>query len=310
MGHPNVSGTPPARHRSSSLLLLALQGIFVFVLTGCQAPSPAMKFIRQADQLHGEALSSTLIIDTDLNEYLQMVGDRIAAAAKTALPGKVDAAFIARVRCQLVNSDTINAFSTGGTHIYVTNGLFQKCESEDDLASAVAHAYAHLINLDIEATKMKPDTGLTPAMIVWQFVINRYTREQERRADALALTLYTQAGYDPTHFPLLLERMESIAGGNVAADRESLPARAFALRAAAGEKSGAPHVLPVADTRTFLEVLRPEAAKFRETVPSDAQIMLRAFPNCILSGDTREQQEAQQRLRPLPPPAHPPIEPS
>ncbi|HET6249696.1 MAG TPA: M48 family metallopeptidase [Tepidisphaeraceae bacterium] len=282
----------------------------LLLLVGCQAPAPAAKFIEQADRMHSGALASTVVVNTDLDDYVQQVADRVVAAAKLAAPGRVNVAFIDKVRCHLVSSNTINAFSTGGTHVYVTTGLFQQCQNEEELAGAIAHAYAHLIDLDLEATKMNPNPGEPLTMVAWDFVTNRYTLTQERRADALALSIFAQAGYDPDHFANLFERMESITGGNVAPDRESLPARAANLQAAAAAVKRTPHVFPVADPKTFVS-LRDQAAAYHEpttlTVPL---IFLRAFPNCVLSADTMEQKEAQERLKPVAPPPRAPVEPN
>jgi len=272
------------------------------ILTGCQATTPAAKFIEQADRFHNGALASTVVADSDLNEYLQDVSGRIAVAAKAAAPNKVNEEFIARVHCHLVASSTINAFSTGGTHVYVTNGLFQQCQNEEELATAISHAYAHLINLDLEATKIQPDPTRPLTMVAWDFVLNRFTLEQEKRADALALAIYAQAGWDTVQYPNLYEHMEGISAGNVAPDRESLPARAFRLEALAGEVKRPARKLPVADPKTFI-MLRQRAAQYREPLVAGVpQILLRAFPNCVLSGDTSEQKAAQEQLRPVNPP--------
>ena len=120
-----------------------------------RAPGGESSSIRP-DRLHRGALASTVVTDSDLNEYVQEIGDRIVAAARIVAPNKVNDAFIARVRCEVVNCDTINAFATGGTHVYVSTCLFRQCETEEHLAAGIAHAlWRHLLNLDIEATKMK-----------------------------------------------------------------------------------------------------------------------------------------------------------
>jgi hypothetical protein len=290
-------------YRTARCALLPISCLaLISVLTGCQAPTPAAKFIEQADRLHNGALASTAVADTELDEYLHDVSDRIAKAAKMAAPNRVNEEFIARVHCQLVASDTINAFTTGGTHIYVTNGLFQQCQSEEELATAVAHAYAHLIDLDLEATKIQPEPTRPLTMVAWDFVLNRFTREQEKRADALAMAIYAQAGWDTVQYPNLYQHMEAVSAGNIAPDRDSLPARAFALEAIANDLKRPFRRLPVADPKTFI-MLRQRAAQYREpTVTGVPQIFLRAFPNCILSGDTTEQRAAQERLRPVAPP--------
>ncbi|MDB5332860.1 MAG: hypothetical protein JWP03_4011 [Phycisphaerales bacterium] len=277
--------------------------LFPFLFCGCQAPAPARQFVAQAQHLHDGALVSTVAVDSDLNDYFQEIGNRVALAAKAAAPSKANEEFLASVRCHLVISDTANAFTTGGTHVYIYNGLFQACRNEEELAAAVAHAYAHLIDLDLEKSQMKPDPARPLPAVAWQFVINRSTLAQEQAADRLAIQLYSEAGWDPGKFAQLFERLEGLTGGNVAPDRTPLPLRAAAMRSAAGDVLKPVHrTFPVADPKTFI-ALRNRAAQMREpTGEAVPQLFLRAFPNCILSGDTPEQRAAQERLRPPPPP--------
>ncbi|MDB5292801.1 MAG: peptidase [Phycisphaerales bacterium] len=286
-----------------SLFTLHFAIVFPLLCAGCQAPAPAQQFVAQAQRLHDGALASTVAVDTDLNDYFQEIGGRVAKAAIEAAPSKANEAFLNSVRCHLVISDTTNAFTTGGAHVYIYNGLFQACQSEEELAAAIAHAYAHLMSLDLEKSQMKPDPARALPAVAWQFVINRSTLAQEQDADRLAMRLYAQAGWDPNKFAQLFERLEGLTGGNVAPDRVALPLRAAAMRfAAADAPKPARRTFPVADPKTFIS-LRDRAAQMHEpTAESVPHIFLRAFPNCILSGDTLEQRAAQERLRPPPPP--------
>ena len=55
----------------------------------------------------------------------------------------------------------------------------------------------------------------------------------------------------------------------------------------------------VADRGTF-SALKSSAAKLKEPA-GDGTLMLRAFPNCVLSADTSDQVAAQATLRPIKP---------
>jgi len=120
--------------------------------------------------------------------------------------------------------------------------------------------------------------------------------------------LYAQAGYDPQKFAALFDRLAAVPGG-ISPDRMALATRAQQARqwAASAPKTRRP--LPVADPRTF-DLLRRQAASLNpQLVNHDAQLLLRAFPNCMLAGDTPDQQAAQQQLQPpTPPPTR--LEPS
>src|SRR5438445_11825513 len=52
--------------------------------------------------------------------------------------------FSSNMKFHFVNSKTLNAFTTGGEHMYIYNELFQKCKSEDELAAVMAHEYGHV----------------------------------------------------------------------------------------------------------------------------------------------------------------------
>lgn len=288
--------------RLARLLTFSIAIAMTLLAGSCSAPAPAAQFVRQAQRLHDGALSATVVSDPDLSEYVQDIGERIAAAAHDAAPGKANADFLRQVKCHLVNCDTINVICTGGTHVYVYAGLMRECRSEDELAAAIAHAYAHLIDRDLEATKMRPDPRRPLVDVAWQFVTNRYTLAQEQSADRLALAIYVKAGWNPARFPILFERLEAATGGNVAPDRQPLPVRAADLREEASRLPRTRPVAPVADPKTY-NTLRAQSATLREpAAPTVPLIILRAFPNCMLSGDTPIQRAAQERLRPPPPP--------
>jgi len=124
---------------------------------GC-APNraPAARFVEQADHLHAGALQSTIVPDPELNEYVQTIGERLEKAAQAIVPDKASGPFFKSMKFHLVDIPVINVFTTGGSHIYVYRGLFDYCLTEEELAAAMAHAYAHALNLDMEQTGLNP----------------------------------------------------------------------------------------------------------------------------------------------------------
>src|SRR6476620_911772 len=48
------------------------------------------------------------------------------------------------IQFHLVNSKVLNAFTTGGQHVYIYNELFQQTKSEDELAAVMSHEFAHI----------------------------------------------------------------------------------------------------------------------------------------------------------------------
>src|SRR5579862_9152637 len=111
--------------------LLTCLGIFAMLICGgCQnGPTPAAEFVSQAEHLHRDSLASAVTRDKDLNEYFAEMGRRVIAGAAAADPTKTRDPVFSHMQFHLVGSETINAFDTGGGHIYIYNGLFQLCQN-------------------------------------------------------------------------------------------------------------------------------------------------------------------------------------
>jgi hypothetical protein len=283
--------TPP-RQIAAALLCLAA------FMTGCAPPAPTKAFVEQAARLHNEALAPVAATDTDLSEYFQIVGRRLMDGAHAAAPQKTRAAFFSDLQTHLVATPIPNAFVTGGSHVYVYNGLFQACLTEEELAAAMAHAYAHTINLDVEKVKIRPNPERGLRYVAYDFVEsrNRFTLKQERDAHELAFQIYVHAGYNPERFEnvyqVLADRYPAATADRVSLRTRATEAHAWAARA--DQKWRKP---TVADRATFTS-LKKKAALLKEPA-GDGALMLRAFPNCVLSADTSDQLAAQATLRPV-----------
>src|SRR5690348_10408388 len=107
-------------------LLLALT-----CFTGCAVKDSTI--IAQADQSHA-GLKPAVMSDAQLATYIQSVGDRTAAAATPADADNVGPKahfndqdrqwmFSKDMQFHFVNSKTLNAFTTGGEHMYVYTAL-------------------------------------------------------------------------------------------------------------------------------------------------------------------------------------------
>jgi predicted Zn-dependent protease len=228
-------------HARLTLLMLALTAL---TSVGCATDK---KVMAQAEQIHG-GLEPAVMEDPDLDAYLQKVGERIIAAAK-----QLDAEgygpkshksddnswmFSKDMQFHFVNSKTLNAFTTGGEHMYIYNELFQECKTEDELAAVMAHEYGHVYARHVEKGMDRQvgqhvgtgvaavgggvagfllggfGTGLSTAneaaslaSTTGQFVGMGYTREDENEADKLGFAFYTRAGWDPNHFADFFQHM-------------------------------------------------------------------------------------------------------
>src|SRR5262245_42347795 len=113
------------------LLLVLLPGLLV----GCASDRQVMA---QADQVH-TTLKPAVITDPELSNYIQQVGDRIIEVAKERNAQRADSKgednawmFSKDMKFHFVNSKTLNAFTTGGEHMYIYTELFEQCKSEDE----------------------------------------------------------------------------------------------------------------------------------------------------------------------------------
>jgi predicted Zn-dependent protease len=136
----------------------------------------------------------------------------------------------------LLDSNEINAFATSGGHIFITRGLVECTESEDDLAAVLAHEIAHIqLQHSIKAIKtsriteavmitgasaaaaananlnIKELTGIfdqSVGEIVTTLVNSGYSQTQEFDADSTALSLLADAGYSPASLIKVLQSLE------------------------------------------------------------------------------------------------------
>ena len=138
----------------------------------------------------------------------------------------------------ILDSDEINAFATSGGHIFLTRGLMNVAETEDDLAAVIAHEVAH-IQLrhsikSIRTSRMTQAILLTATAGIGTFIgvdVNElvdilnesvgeimqtlvnsgYSREQEYQADVAAMHLLAIAGYQPSSLVNMLNKLNAVS---------------------------------------------------------------------------------------------------
>ena len=77
------------------------------------------------------------LVDTELQEYLEGVGERVLDSWPVPLKGY-------RYRFQVVDSDDINAFAVPTGYIFMTRGLLESLEGDNEVAAILAHEIAHV----------------------------------------------------------------------------------------------------------------------------------------------------------------------
>jgi len=157
-----------------------------------------------------------LMTDPQVNHYLQSLLQRLASrSARPALPYTV----------KVVQEDEINAFALPGGQIYVNDGLIRAATSESELAAVLAHEIAHCAarHHAKEISKIAhsvgasivggvltgPATGfgLLSQQMIQEGAYLKFTRDEEREADRLAVEMLYQAGIKPTGLTSFFEEL-------------------------------------------------------------------------------------------------------
>jgi hypothetical protein len=276
------------------VLLIMILGL----AAGCGARTSAgdQSLIDQADSLHRTLAPAIVSDDPRLRGYMQQIAARLLAAAREVAReqslGKdgenSDWMFSKEVQFHIARSTVPNAFTAGGHHVYVLLAAFGKCQSEDELAAALAHAYSHTLLRHIQHHIHAGPPDAPASSIVLRFAEHRFTLKQEQEADDLAFAIYTRAGWDPPAFLNMLEHLES-PPPRIAA----IGSRLERLPPAAQEWSRP----PITDVRRFGEH-REQAGIIASSrqVPRVVERLLAAFPNCFAADDLPQQKEAQREL--------------
>jgi predicted Zn-dependent protease len=161
--------------------------------------------------------------DPRLNQVVQRVGSRIAAAANQ--PNYKWQFFV-------IDKDIPNAFCLPGGKVFVYKGLFKAVQNEDQLAVVIGHEVAHAIarhgaeRMSItqlgrlgEKVAAKTIAGGKYATTIDKAygategvgLILPFSRKFEYEADEIGLYLMTQAGYDPRQAIPFWENMRRLS---------------------------------------------------------------------------------------------------
>ncbi|UTW05449.1 M48 family metallopeptidase [Amphritea atlantica] len=97
----------------------------------------------------------------------------------------------------LIDRDSFNAFTTGGTYIVVHRGLMQQLD-DDEVAAVVGHEIAHTVaNHAGERQTTQQISTLASSAARKQGYQAAYTHELEREADRIGVLYAALAGFDP-----------------------------------------------------------------------------------------------------------------
>jgi len=174
--------------------------------------------------------------DTNVERYVTEVGNRVLAASHLRRPGIDEQIRNTPITFGVLDSPIINAMALPGGYIYITRGMLAHLNSEDQLATVLAHEIGHVAarHAARQAWQQKIGQGLMlggallgqglglPIQdlmnlggMAAQLIFLRYSREDELEADQLGVEYGSGAGYDPrevTGFFQTLNRMQEKEG--------------------------------------------------------------------------------------------------
>ncbi len=202
-------------------------------------------------------------LDPVLTEYVESVGDRLAAQASRDLPYEF----------HVLNDSVPNAWALPGGKIVVNRGLLTELSSEAELAAVLGHEIVHadaahgarqqskglltqvgmMAAMIYGSSKAKTEAGQQIAVMVpqlgAQLITTKYGRDAERESDLYGMRYMSAAGYNPQGAVELQETFVKLSEGR----RTDWLSGLFASHPASAER--------VANNRATAETL-PKGGEF------------------------------------------------
>ncbi len=177
---------------------------------------------------------------------LHRLAARLQSAARLAIPPEP----------VVLRSKMANAFALPGGKVYVLSGLLAKAETPDELAGVLSHEFGHVAHRDglrrlireggtsfLVGMMFGDVTGSGAVLMAGRAVLGAsYSRADESRADAFAVTVMHRLGRPTKPLGALLTRMTEghDEGPSLLRDHPLTPERAALLEAENQPATGAP----------------------------------------------------------------------
>ena len=167
----------------------------------------------------------TVVDDPQVEQYVQSLGYRLAAASGSHGPG---------FTFFVIEDGSVNAFAAPGGFIGVNSGLVLATRTESELASVLAHEIAHVTQrhiaqaiADADRTNLPVLAGIVASILIGtrnadagqamaaavigstaQRQIN-FTRRNEMEADRVGIRMLAGAGFDPRDMAGFFEKLQN-----------------------------------------------------------------------------------------------------
>jgi predicted Zn-dependent protease len=171
---------------------------------------------QQAQQVNAQL---PIINDVAVNRYLNILGDSLA---KLTQRGDLDWHFY------MVNSNEFNAFALPGGYIYINRGVAERSTTMNEFASVVAHEIGHVVlrhsvkqmeqmqgaNIGVTVACVLTSVcnsglGQTAVNVVGGAVFAKFSRDDEREADAIGIDEMVRAGINPQGMASMFQKLLS-----------------------------------------------------------------------------------------------------
>jgi predicted Zn-dependent protease len=165
--------------------------------------------------------------DRILQDYAAKIGRRLARQQEAVASGF-------EFDFTVIDEKAVNAFALPGGPMFINTGLLKAVDTEAELAGVMGHEMSHVILRHGTNQLSKQNLLTVPAVLAEALVGNdslfaaltrslvgfgvnaallRYSRENEREADALGARLAAEAGYDPRELAHFFEKLKAQSGG-------------------------------------------------------------------------------------------------
>ncbi len=202
---------------TTTILLLVFFPSTIFALTLDEEKKYGRQVFVEISQ------SARLFSDPFISLHMALIKRRLESVADLPLP----------IRLTIIESPTLDAFATVGGYVFVTNGLLQQCDREEEIAGVLSHEFGHVgrrhiakrvekekfVNWGMMATMLAamlaPGNAKMPVMVggigAGQALSLKYSREDEEEADRVGVGTAERAGYNGMGTAEFLKKLK-IAG--------------------------------------------------------------------------------------------------
>ena len=165
--------------------------------------------------------ATPLLVNPEVERYVNRVGRWLSLNSER--PGL-------NWQFGVLDTGTVNAFSTPGGYVLVTRGLLERMRNEAELAGVLAHEIAHVVKKHHLAAMRKGkgmEAGVNALSLyldqqrsaaakeklvggIKEVMLRGLDKDDEFEADRMAVVIAARAGYDPYGLPSVVQTLQSL----------------------------------------------------------------------------------------------------